>query len=112
MNVEKTKLMRISRQPFPVKIMLDQKRLENVESFKYLGSILTNGGRCTCEIKCRIAMAKAAFNKKRTVFTSTLYLEWRKKLVKCYIWSIAVYGAETWTLRAVDQKHLESFVVW
>jgi hypothetical protein len=33
----------------------------------------------------------------------------RKKLVKCYIWSIAVYGAETWVLRAVDQKHLESF---
>jgi hypothetical protein len=33
----------------------------------------------------------------------------RKKLVRCYIWSIALYGAETWTLRAVDQKHLESF---
>jgi len=29
--------------------------------------------------------------------------------VKCYVWSIAIYGAETWTLRAMDQKHLESF---
>jgi hypothetical protein len=38
-------------------------------------------------------------------------LESRKKLVKCYIWSIALYGAETWTLWAVDQKHLESFEV-
>jgi hypothetical protein len=36
----------------------------------------------------------------------------RKKLVKCYVWSIALYGAETWTLRAVDQKHLESFEMW
>ena len=36
----------------------------------------------------------------------------RKKLVKCYIWSIALYGAETWTLRAADQKHLESFEMW
>ena len=26
-----------------------------------LGSMLTNDGRCTCEIKSRIAMAKAAF---------------------------------------------------
>jgi hypothetical protein len=33
-----------------------------------MGSILTNAGRCTCEIKCRIAMAKAAFNKKRALF--------------------------------------------
>jgi hypothetical protein len=74
--------------------------------------ILTNDGRCTCENKCRIAMAKAAFNKKRALFTSTLHLELRKKLVKCYIWSIALYGAETWTLRAVDQKHLESFKMW
>jgi hypothetical protein len=41
-----------------------------------------------------------------------LDLELRKKLVKCYVWSIALYGAETWTLRAVDQKHLESFEIW
>ena len=57
-------------------------------------------------------MAKAAFNKERTLFTSTLDLELRKKLVKCYVWSIALYGAETWTLRAVDQKHLDGFEMW
>jgi hypothetical protein len=50
--------------------------------------------------------------KKRALFTSTLDLELRKKLVKCYICSIALYGAETWTLRAVDQKHLECFEMW
>jgi hypothetical protein len=109
MNVEKTKVMRISRQPFLVKILIDHKQLDNVESFKYLGSILTNDGRRSCEIKCRIAMAKAELNKKTALFTSTLDLELRKKLVKCYIWSIALYGAEIWTLPAVDQKHLESF---
>jgi len=91
------------------KIMIEQKQLENVEYFKYSGSILTNDGRYTCEIKSRIAMAKAAFNKKKNLFTSKLDLELRKKLVKFYIWSIALYGAETLTLRAVDQKHLVSF---
>jgi hypothetical protein len=54
-------------------------------------------------------VAKAAFNKKRALFTSTLDLELRRKLVKCYIWSVALYGAETGTLRVVDQKHLEIF---
>ena len=29
-----------------------------------------------------------------------------------HFWSVAVYGAETWTLRAVDQKHLESSKMW
>ena len=113
MNVEKTKVMRTSRQPSPVTIMIDQKRLENVKCFEYLGSMLTNDGRCTCEIKSRIAMAKAVFNKKkRNPFTSKLDLNLRKKLVKCYIWSMAFYGAETCTLRAADQKYLERLEMW
>jgi hypothetical protein len=58
--------------------MIDQKQLENVETFKYLGSILTNDGRRTCEIKCRFDMAKAAFNKKRALFTRTFDLELTK----------------------------------
>ena len=89
--------------------MIDQKQLKNVECFKYLGIMLTNDGKCTCEIKSRIVMAKAAFNKKKPLFTSTLDLNLRKKLVKCYIWSMTLYGAQTWTLRAADQKYLESF---
>ena len=83
-----------------------------MECFKYLGSILTNDGSCTCEIKSRIAIEKAAFNKKNTPFSSKLDLNLRKKLVKCYIWSMAFYGAETWTLRTADQKYLESFEMW
>jgi hypothetical protein len=92
--------------------MIDQKQLENVEYFSYLGSMITNDARCTCEIESRIAMTKAAFNKKKTLFTSKLDLNLRKKLVKCYIWSIALYGAEMWTHWKVDQKCLESFEMW
>jgi hypothetical protein len=62
--------------------------------------------------KSRIAMAKAAFNKKKTLFTSKLDSNLRKKLAKRYIWSIALYGAEMWTLGKVDQKYLESFEMW
>ena len=58
-------------------------------------------------IKCKIM-----FNKKKTLFTSKLDLNLRKKLVKYYIWSMALYGAETWMLQAADQKYLESFEMW
>ena len=93
MNVEK-KSNENFKTAIPSTIMIDQKQMENVECFKYLGSMLTNDRRCTCEIKPRIAMAKAAFSKKKNLFTSTLDLNLRKKLVKCYIWSMTVYGAE------------------
>jgi hypothetical protein len=77
--------------------------------YKIFSQFLTNDGRCTCEIKCRISMAKAAFNKKRALFSSTLDLELRKKLVKCYIWNIALYGAETWTLSGRRSETLGKF---
>jgi hypothetical protein len=60
--------MRISRQPFPVRI--DKEQLENVDCFNCLCSVITNDARCACEIKSRFAMAKAAFDKKRVLLTS------------------------------------------
>jgi hypothetical protein len=74
--------------------------------------MLTHDGRCTCEIKSSIAKAKAAFSKKKDLYTSKMDLELRKKLVKCYIWSMALYCADNWKLRAVDQKYKESFEMW
>jgi len=62
-NVKKTKVMGILRQPSQVSVITDQKQLENVGYF-YLGSIITNNARCTCEIKSRIITEKAEFNKK------------------------------------------------
>jgi hypothetical protein len=49
-------------------------------------------------------MAKSAFNKMKTLFTRKLDLNLRKRPAKCYIWNIALYGAETLALRKVDQK--------
>jgi hypothetical protein len=54
-------------------------------------------------------MSKEAFNKKKALFTSKLDFNLKKKLVKCYIWSIALYGAETWILQKVYQKRPERF---
>jgi len=54
-------------------------------------------------------MAKAAFYKKKDLLTSISDLHFRKEPAKRYIWSIALYGAETWTRRKIDQKYMNSF---
>ena len=41
-----------------------------------------------------------------------LKLNIMRKIPKCYIWSIAFYGAQTWTLRNVEQKCQEVFEIW
>ena len=77
------------------------------------GSRITNDADCTREIKSKIDIAKAAFNKKkRLFFTRRLYLKLRKKLMECYFWIIVRYGAENWTLWKVDKKYLERFEAW
>jgi hypothetical protein len=71
--------------------MIDHKQTENEKYFNYFCSTITNN-------------ARAAFNKK-TLFTRKLDLNLRKKPVKCYMLSIALYGAETGTFRKIDQKY-------
>ena len=83
-----------------------------MEFYNYLGNTITNDARRTREMKSRIAVAKAALNNKKVPFTSKLNLNVRNKLVKCYIWGMALTGAEKRTLRKVGQKYLESFEKW
>jgi hypothetical protein len=98
MNVEKTKIMRMSRRPSPIQIVMDQKQLENVEYLNYLGSMITNDARCTREIKSRIAMVKAAFNKKKNIFHQQIGLQFKgeTKLIR-NTWKVLECGAgEEW----------------
>jgi hypothetical protein len=44
-NVEETKTMRISRQRTPLQIKIDNKLVEKVEEFNYLGSMITNDAK-------------------------------------------------------------------
>jgi hypothetical protein len=67
MNVDKTKVRRILSEPSSLEVMVEQKQLENVEYFDYLGSMITNDARCTREIKYRTVMAKTAYNSQKNL---------------------------------------------
>ena len=57
-----------------VSIVLDGISVEQVIKFKYLGSILSEDGRCFEDVKVRVGMAKEAFRKRRelmTIFSET-----------------------------------------
>jgi hypothetical protein len=84
--------MRISRQPTQLQINADKEPVENVEELNLLGSRITNDARCTREIKARIAMPKAAFNKKNSLHQQirlrakeeiSKMLHWEQSFVWC-----------------------------
>jgi hypothetical protein len=70
MAVERTETMGISRVPSLLQIMIDQKQLVNVEYFSCLFNTITNHATYISEINSMIATAKAAFDRKKTLFTS------------------------------------------
>ena len=112
-NVKKTKVMCISRTgSHKLKIIIEGQRVEQVTQFKYLGSIVSSDGYCEKDIRSRIAMGKQAFTNKRRLLTSTLNLDLKKRIIKCMVWSVALYGAETWTMTQADRERLEAFEMW
>ena len=63
----------------------------------------------------RIVMGKQlkqAFGNKKRLLTSNMNLDFKKKIVKCTIWSVVLYGAETWTMTQTDKERLEAFEMW
>ena len=52
----------------------------------------------------RIAIANEAFNRKMSLLTSKLNIELKTKVIRCYVWSIALYGSETWTLKKIGTE--------
>jgi len=98
-------------QPSAIQIVMDEKQLEIVEYFSYLGRRITSDARCTLDIKSRIVMAKAAFSNGKLLHQQTgppfkdeaseaLHLE------HSFVW----YW--NWTVREGGQKCLKRFQVW
>ena len=113
-NVKKTKVMRVSkdkRAP-PLNITIEGEVVEQVKQFRYLGALISEDGTCEAEIRVRIAMAKDAFNKKRELLTKRMNTSLKKKVIKTVVWSTALYGSETWTLKKTDRGRLEAFEMW
>jgi hypothetical protein len=74
--------------------------------------MLTEDCRCHTDIKRRIAMAKEALTKKGELMRGTLSLDLKKRIIKTLIWSVVLYGFETWTLVKADIKRLEACEMW
>lgn len=111
-NVKKTKVMMLGRISKTINLTIEGKRLEEVKQFRYLECLISLDCKCEKEIRTRIAMAKEAFRKHYKILTGPLELRLRKRLLKCLIWNVVLYGAETWTLRKRDEERLQAFEMW
>jgi len=114
-NSKKTKSMVISKlTPEPqCNLLHGQAKIEQVSSFNYLGALVNSEGRCKPEIRRRIALSKDAFNRLRPLFTDRkLSRRIKIRVMKSFVWSVLLYGCESWTLTNETKRNLEAAEMW
>ena len=106
--------MVLKQSPEPtINIMASNVEIEQVQHFNYLGSWITLDARCKKEIKHHITLVKASFNNMKNIFRDyklTIFLKTR--LLKCFVWSVLLYGCETWTLTIKPKQRIEAVEIW
>lgn len=113
-NIDKTKTMMVGRTPIDrLNISVNGQQIQQVPKFKYLGSWITEDLDPDTEIRSRIEQARAIFTNMRTLLSNqSLSLRLRYRFVKGYVYSVLLYGVETWTLKAKTMNRLEAFEMW
>jgi len=84
LNKRKTEVMVISKKNNEIKcnINVEGTTLKQVNSFKYLGTVITSDGRCNTEVRSRIGQAKVAFQKLKNILCNKhLSMEIRKQVL-------------------------------
>ena len=87
--------------------------ISKVEHFKFLGSMITAKGDSTTDINVRLATAKTITSNLKPIWqSSNISIKTKVRLAKSLVWSVALYGCESWTLRKEDERKLTSFEMW
>lgn len=112
-NAAKTKVMIIDRQNENQPSVTRIAGYDVVQKFNYLGSVVSNTGGSSDEVKRRLAMARTQTVKLSKIWKDrTISKATKIRLVETLIFPIATYAAETWTLKQVDRRKVESFEMW
>ena len=114
-NKQKTEVMGLTKrsEQLVVDISLEGRRLDQVDSFRYLGSLVSEDGRCDSEIRSRIAMGKAAFGQLRTILRNLgIGMGTKMRILRTYVWSVILFGCECWTISKEMRKRLEAAEMW
>ena len=107
-SAEKTKLMTNNANGISIDIKIKGKKLDEVDSFKYLGAVVTDQGSKP-EVLSRIAQTTAALARLKTIWSDKhIPLSSKIRLMRSLVISVLLYACETWTLTADILKKLQA----
>ena len=99
LSIQKTKIMASG----PITSCQDGETVETVADFIFLGSKITADGDCSHEIKRRLLLGRKVVTNLDSIFKSRdITLPTKVHLVKVMVFSVVMYGCESWTLKKAE----------
>ena len=107
LNSQKTKFMAsgpiISRQ-------IDGEIVETVSDFIFLGSKITADGDCSHEIKRYLLLGRKVMTSLDSMLKGRdINLSTKVHLVKAMVFSVVMYGYESWTIKKAECRRIDAF---
>ena len=109
-NIQKTKIMASG----PITSwQIDGETVESVADFILVGSKITADGDCSHEIKRHLLLGrKVTTNLDRLLKSKDITLLTKVCLVKAMVFSVVVYGCESWTMKKAECQIIDAFELW
>ena len=104
LNIQKMKIMASGP------ITLWQVDVETVADFIFLGSKITADGDCSHEIKRRLLLGRKVMTNLESILKSrNIALPTDVCLVKAMVFSVVMYGCESWTIKKAEWQRIDAF---
>ena len=109
LNIKKTKIMASS----PITSWeIDGETVETVSDFIFCSKI-TADGDCSHEIKKHLLLGRKVMTNLDSILKSRdITLPTKVRLVKAMVFSVVMYGCESWTIKKAECQRIDAFEVW
>ena len=87
--------------------------METVTDFIFLGPKITADGDCSHEVKrCLLLERKAVTNLDSILKSRDIMLPTKVLLVKAVVFTVVLYGCESWTIKKAECRRIGAFELW
>ena len=110
LNIHKTKIMASG----PITSwQIDGETVKTVKDFIFGGSRITADGDCSHEIKRRLLLGRKVMTNLVSILKSRdITLPTKVRLVKAMVFSVVMYGCESWTIKRAEHRRTDVFELW
>ena len=110
LNIQKTKIMASG----PITSwQIDGETVETVADFIFLGSKIIADSNCSHETKTRLLLGRKVMTNLDSILKSRdITLPTKVCLVKAMVFSVVMYGCESWTIKRAEGGKIDAFELW